>query len=78
MQIPFFVPYFSLLGWIMGRIPQAPPPLSPESDGSTSQDSILFLGALILHLRHRITHRTSSAAWVTSETFHLCLNVTFF
>lgn len=55
MKIPFFVAYFSLVSWVMGRVPQAPPPLGRYLDGATSQGSVLFLGPLILHLRHRIT-----------------------
>lgn len=62
MEIPSLVAYFSLISWVMGCIPQAPPPLSRHLDGTTGQGSVL-LGALILHLRHRvITHRTSPAS----------------
>lgn len=85
MEIPFLVPYFSLVGWVMGCIPQAPPPLSCYLDGATSQDSILFLGSLILHLRHRITQgpalppgAVSSTTWVTRETSHLCFDMIIF
>lgn len=66
MEIPFLVSYFSLVSWVMGCIPQAPPPLSCHLDGTTVQGSLL-LGPVILHLRHRIiTHRTSPASWSSS------------
>lgn len=66
MEIPFWVSYFSLVGWVMARIPQASPPLSCYLDGATGQGSLLFLGPLVLHLRHRRTHRPSPASWSSS------------
>lgn len=78
----FLVAYFSLVSWIMGGIPQAPPPLCCYLDGATSQGSVLFLGPVVLHLRHRITHRTSSSSKSSflsglgdpEKVFHLCLD----
>lgn len=49
--------YFSLHR-VVGGVPEAPPPLSREGGGAAGQGSVLLVGPLFLHLRHKITQRT--------------------
>lgn len=48
------VPYFSLICWVLGGIPQAPPPLCCVLSSAAVQGALVFLCHLILHLKHRI------------------------
>lgn len=48
------VPYFSLICWVLGGIPQAPPPLCCVLSRAAVQGALVFLCHLILHLKHRI------------------------
>ena len=54
---PFLAGYFSLCR-VVGHVPEAPPPLSCDGGGAAGQGSVLLVGPLFLHLRHKITQRT--------------------
>lgn len=50
---PLSVTYFSLISWVMGGVPQAPPPLGCDLDRATGQGSVFFLGLVVLYLEQQ-------------------------